>query len=156
MTHAKSLAWHRPWKGLSGHLLFVSSPLFPGRKLRPRGAKCLGLDPVIPIAGPAPPSAELTVMAGAMVTCCCWQAAALSPCTFLLPGLLSFPISMEGGGTEAPAGQVFWQRAHGGSWCDWGGGDEGKVHSALQYAWEICPSTCWFQFFHQNSQNTCL
>ena len=41
MIHAKSLAWHQPWKGLSGHLLFVSSPLFPGRKLRPRGAKCL-------------------------------------------------------------------------------------------------------------------
>lgn len=41
MIHAKSLAWHQPWKGLSGHLLFVSPPLFPGRKLRPRGAKCL-------------------------------------------------------------------------------------------------------------------
>lgn len=41
MIHAKSLAWHQPWKGLSGHLLFVYSPLFPGRKLRPRGAKFL-------------------------------------------------------------------------------------------------------------------
>lgn len=41
---------------------------------------------------------------------------------------------MEAGGTEAPAGQVFWGRGHGGSWCDWEAGDEGKVHSARQSA----------------------
>lgn len=81
----------------------------------PEELNSLRLDPVIPAAGPELPSAVLAVMAGPVVTCCCWPAAALSPCTFLLPWASLLPHLHGGRWHRSPCQQVFWGQGHGGA-----------------------------------------